>query len=165
MSGDLLLELARTACPSWDVEVVRSKSSKHTGRLARDAAASGVDAVLACGGDGTLNAVLNGVQQSGADVLLGIIPAGTADVWAREARVPRRDPTGALTVLETGREVRADLGLVQLRDVERRFLLMCGIGLDAAIVADVEQHDRLKDLAAQGAFAILGARVVAQFRP
>ena len=165
MDGDLLLELARTACPSWDVDLVVSKSSKHNVQLGRETAASGVDAVLACGGDGTLNAVLNGVRQSGADVILGTIPAGTANVWGREARIPRSDPAGALALLEGGRIVSADVGVAGLRGKDYRFLLMCSVGLDAAVVADVEEHDRLKDLLAQGAFAILGTRVLARFQP
>src|SRR6266513_2060535 len=53
--------------------------------LARDMVARGVDTVVACGGDGTVNEVLNGI--TGADVALGIIPLGTANDFARQAGI------------------------------------------------------------------------------
>lgn len=134
-------------------------------RLAAEAASAGAAAVVACGGDGTLNGVLNGLAAAGAsDVVVGVIPAGTANVWAREAHVPR-DPAGALRLLDEGQVMRTDLGQARLRGEERRFLLMCGVGIDAAVVAAVEARPALKRRAAQGAFAIAGAGVLASGRP
>ena len=55
-------------------------------RLARAAVANGADVVFACGGDGTINEVINGLALS--DVPLGILPGGTANILARELRLP-----------------------------------------------------------------------------
>jgi diacylglycerol kinase family enzyme len=70
----LSVELAPTARPEMAHE------------LAREAVAGGVDVVLACGGDGTINEVINGLALS--RVPLGILPGGTANILARELRLP-----------------------------------------------------------------------------
>ena len=54
--------------------------------IARQAAAQGIDAVIAMGGDGTINEVINGVV--GSDAVVGVIPAGTVNVLARETGIP-----------------------------------------------------------------------------
>lgn len=106
------------------------------GRLAREHIERGADLILAAGGDGTINEVAEGMVHS--RVPLGVLPAGTANVLAMETRmgarmervaerlgdyVARRISMGHLTV-EGGR-------------VQRHFLLMAGIGLDAHIVYHV----------------------------
>ena len=54
--------------------------------FAREAIEAGVDSIVACGGDGTVNEVLNGIE--GTAVALGIIPAGTANDFARQVGIP-----------------------------------------------------------------------------
>ena len=54
--------------------------------LAREAVAAGVDTVVACGGDGTVNEVLNGLD--GSDVPMGIVPIGTANDFAKQVGIP-----------------------------------------------------------------------------
>ncbi|MEX2032416.1 MAG: diacylglycerol kinase family protein, partial [Dehalococcoidia bacterium] len=153
-----LVEAARRSAPSWDVAVWETASAADAPDLAERAAREGAEAVLACGGDGTLNGVINGLRRPGCpDLVAGLVPAGTANVWAREAAIPF-DPARALGLLETGREVRVDLGVATVGGVQRRFLLMCGVGLDAAVVEAVERSPRLKRRLAQGAFLVAGAR-------
>src|SRR5690606_17784233 len=113
---------------AWEVEVRDSTPEHGVARLARDAASEGVEYVLACGGDGTLNEVVNGVVAAGRpQVVVGLLPAGTANVWATEVRIPR-DPTAALRLLEVGQVVSLDLGRLRTPAVDRRFLLMCSLG-------------------------------------
>lgn len=159
---------AALALPGWDVEVVETARGGDAARLASVATRAEVDAVVACGGDGTLNGVINGV----ASVLkgrrpgpaIGLIPAGTANVWATEARIPR-DPEHALALLESGIRVPLDLGVATLRGESRRFLLMCGVGLDAAVVGRVEARPRLKRRLGPLAFAGQGVATLARWRP
>src|SRR5690606_16615288 len=93
------------------------------------------------------------------------LPGGTANVWAREASVPR-DPVRALALLDEGRRVRVDVGVASIgAQPSRRFLLMCGIGLDAGAVREVEEHPRLKRLLRQAAFAWPAARAIAKAQP
>ena len=54
--------------------------------FAREAIEAGADTIVACGGDGTVNEVVNGIE--GTEVALGIIPAGTANDFARQVGIP-----------------------------------------------------------------------------
>lgn len=159
---------AALALPGWDVEVVETSRGGDATRFASVATRAEVDAVVACGGDGTLNGVINGVASAlngrRPGPAIGLIPAGTANVWAKEARIPR-DPEDALALLESGVRVSLDLGVATLRGESRRFLLMCGVGLDAAVVGRVEARPRLKRRLGPLAFAGQGVATLARWQP
>ena len=139
----------------WDVELVATAAPGEATRLARAAAARGLSAVVACGGDGTIHEVVNGL--AGSASALGVIPGGTANVWAKDARLPRR-PSEAVRVVDSGRCRRADLGLLEFEGQaqNRHFLLMAGVGLDAHIVARVPQDWKRRLGAAS--YLLAGAR-------
>ena len=106
--------------------------------------------MIAAGGDGTLNETLNGLVGSGT--ALAPLPIGTVNVWARELALPR-DIRALAELLPSLPRYRVDVG----RAGTRWFLLMAGIGFDAAVVAGLQAHDkrRLGMLAyAMRAFAI-----------
>jgi YegS/Rv2252/BmrU family lipid kinase len=106
--------------------------------IARRAAESGCDVVVACGGDGTVNEVANGL--AGSETALAVIRGGTANVWAKEIGVPR-DPLAAVRLLKEGRRRRVDLGVVESAAGESRFfLLMAGIGVDGHVVRRVPER-------------------------
>lgn len=151
--------------PSWETVVHVTPNSEGPRVLGKAAAESGAAVVFACGGDGTLNGVIEGVHAAGRrDVSVGLIPAGTANVWANEARIPN-DPMAAVLLAQDGRTVDVDLGRVRVGELERRFLLMCSFGLDAAVVRRVEERPLLKQRLAQGAFVVAGLGAVAFERP
>jgi diacylglycerol kinase (ATP) len=114
----------------WSVELCLTSAPGAATELAADAAANGVDCVVAVGGDGTLNEALNGV--AGTPTALALVPGGTANVWAREAGIPR-DPQAALRLLAEGEHRRIDAGRVN----GRYFLLMASAGLDSLVVASM----------------------------
>ena len=89
------------------------------------------DAVIAAGGDGTINEVANGLVSGRTP--LGIIPLGTANVLAHELDWPKR-PKAMAEALMTGTAPEIYPGLAN----GRRFLLMAGVGLDAWTVAAVK---------------------------
>lgn len=124
---------AALAADGWQVDLVSTDGAGHATALAREAAAAGAEAVFACGGDGTINEVLNGL--AGTPAALGVIRAGMGDVFAKEIGVPRR-PEGALRVLLSGRRERVDLGLIETAAGRRYFICMAGAGFDA----DVERR-------------------------
>ena len=66
----------------WQVDIAETQSGEHTIELAKQAAAEKKDAVFAVGGDGTIGNVVNGLVDS--DTALGVLPAGTANVWSIE---------------------------------------------------------------------------------
>jgi YegS/Rv2252/BmrU family lipid kinase len=101
-------------------------------RLARTAVESGVDLVISSGGDGTVTACAAGV--AGSDIPLGVLPAGTGNLFARNLGLPL-DLDAALGIALNGAERRVDVGVAN----ERPFLVMAGIGIDAAVLAGVSE--------------------------
>ena len=124
------LRAAIDGLTGWETSLETTAAPGHATELARVAAQRGLDAVVACGGDGTVHEVANGL--AGSPTALAVVPGGTANVWAKEARLPRR-PAAAVRLLAEGETRTIDLG----RAGDRYFLLMAGVGFDAAIVRRV----------------------------
>jgi YegS/Rv2252/BmrU family lipid kinase len=120
------------------VERLETQAKGDATRLAQQAAAEQFEVAVAVGGDGTINEVCNGL--AGTETALGVLPAGTANVYAADMGIPIWWPlnpsavNSAADVIVTGQCRRVDLGRVRLADgTQRYFLMWCGIGLDAAI--------------------------------
>jgi diacylglycerol kinase family enzyme len=134
--------LARALRSAVDVEIAETSHRGHAAALACRAMREGVELVVALGGDGTVNEVVQGLLTDGvhSDVpLLGVVPAGSTNVFARALDIPNDalDATAALLeCLEAGR--RRSIGLGKADD--RWFTFAAGLGLDAAVVAAVERH-------------------------
>jgi YegS/Rv2252/BmrU family lipid kinase len=105
------------------VEVHETTGPHEAGTVARERG-RGFDAVIAAGGDGTINEVVGGL--AGTDVPLGILPWGTGNVFAREMGLPVRVKP-LCKIIRKGRVARLDLGMAD----GRPFLLMASAGLDA----------------------------------
>lgn len=120
---------------------------QRAGELAAKAIDGGCDLILAAGGDGTINEIVNGM--AGSQVHFGILPAGTANVLANEIGFSNRPDHAARQLLHAV-PVRIALGaLDRCRDARRYFVLMAGVGLDARIVyeLDLDLKNRLGKLA------------------
>jgi len=109
-------------------------------RLATEAVAEGFDLIVAAGGDGTVNEVLNGIGDAPdgfARTRFGVLPLGTINVFAREIGMPLRIERAWETLLR-GRETRLDLPRVEfpVKGVRRRqyFIQLAGAGLDARAI-------------------------------
>lgn len=115
-----------------DVVEATGASAAETSAQARAAIADGVDAVLVCGGDGTVNL---GVQLvAGTDVPLGIIPVGTGDDNARTLQIPLNDVAKAVDVIAAGHVRTVDLGHVTAADgTGRWFLGVMSSGFDSLV--------------------------------
>lgn len=98
------------------------------GDLARKAVSGGARVVVAAGGDGTVNEVVNGIAGSGA--VLGLLPVGTMNVFAMELGVPGNDLSKAWSVITAGHVRRVDLA----RANGECFAQLGGVGLDAEVV-------------------------------
>src|SRR5215211_6709752 len=82
--------------------------TKHRGdatALAADAARKGAKLIIACGGDGTISEVANGILSSGKDAELGILPSGTGGDFRRSLEIPSASRAAA-RVLREGKTVR-----------------------------------------------------------
>ena len=91
---------------------------------------AGFAALAATGGDGTVNEVLNGLPADGAPAL-AMLPSRTANVFAKELRLPR-GAQGLARILRDGREISWDLGVDRISG--RKFLLFASAGYDAHVV-------------------------------
>ena len=124
----------------------------HATRLAQGAAATGTDAVVVLGGDGTLNEAANGL--AGTPCALGVLPGGSTNVFARTIGMTN-DP------IEATGELLAALGdgpggirAISVGNVNgRQFLFHVGVGFDAAVVAQVERRSALKRFLGHAFFA------------
>lgn len=127
----------------WRAEAAETQSGDHTIELARQAAAENKDAVFAVGGDGTIGNVVNGLV--GSETALGVLPAGTANVWSLELGlrpfawtrpwVLRKNAS----ILANAPCHRVDVGLCN----QFSFMMWAGIGLDALAIQALEPRIRL----------------------
>ena len=129
-----------------DLDVADTLRRGHAQDLARQARRDGVDHVLVLGGDGTVNEVVNGLLADGPghDVpVLGAIPGGSANVFARGVGLPD-DPieaTGAvIEAIEHKRTRTIGLGTATWAGATRWFLCNAGLGVDAEIIEDMERQ-------------------------
>jgi YegS/Rv2252/BmrU family lipid kinase len=119
----------------WQVQLQPTSGPGDGTRLARAAAEAGYDVVVAAGGDGTVNEVVNGLV--GTPTALAALPIGTVNVWVRELGLPLQ-PVAAAEALLRAQVRTIDVG----RAGERYFLLMAGIGFDAEVTAVVRAEEK-----------------------
>ncbi len=143
--ASLLREAGRT------VTVLPTLHPNHATELAREAVAQGCDLVIAHGGDGTVNEVLQTLV--GTDAVLGFWPGGTANVLAAELDFPFRVGDVVDRIL-AGNVRTVTVGKAN----DRYFLLMAGVGLDAAVVGTVDPV--LKRRLGKGAFAVSALKFI-----
>jgi YegS/Rv2252/BmrU family lipid kinase len=146
-----VLSVARAA--GWQIDTVATDGAGAATALARDAAQARIDVVVVHGGDGTVNEAINGL--AGTRTALAVLRGGTANVWAKETHCAK-DPVASMRGVVSGVRRRVDVG----RANGRYFLLMAGIGLDAAIVARMNPAWKRR----LGALAYIVAGVAATFR-
>ena len=111
-------------------------------RLSEEAIDEGQSAVFVIGGDGSVGTIA--ASLSGSDTALGVLPAGTANVWAKELGLRGVDwfHRQALDRAAAGL-AEPDVRLIDVGEINgRKFLLWGGVGLDAAVVSRVEPRER-----------------------
>ncbi|MFI2754018.1 diacylglycerol/lipid kinase family protein [Cellulomonas sp. P22] len=144
---------------------------------AREAVRRGADVVVAVGGDGTVRAVAEGLV--GTDVAMGLVPLGTGNLLARNLDLPVGDAIAALGIALTGSDRRIDVGWLRVLQPdgenmdevahaaaepseanrsagEHIFLVIAGVGFDAAMIADTD--DGLKARVGWIAYFVSGIR-------
>ncbi len=135
---------------------------------ARDALAAGADVVVAVGGDGTVRAVAEAMAGSGK--AMGILPRGTGNLLARNLDISTTSVDDALATVLSGHDRHVDVGRLRVdefaeepvpgtegaRDVDHLFLVIAGLGFDAAMVADADPA--LKSRVGWMAYFVAGVR-------
>lgn len=127
---------------SWEVRLERTQGPDHIRTLAEKAVEDGLEAIFVAGGDGSINQAIKGLL--GSDTALGVLPAGTANVWAQEIGLPILTWTN-WTALENSAKLLVD-GRIHTVDVGvcmgNPYLLWAGVGLDAFVVNHIEPRTR-----------------------
>ena len=137
-------------------------------RLAAEAVRAGFENIIAAGGDGTLNEVLNGIGDAkGFDrVRLGVLPLGTVNVFAKELRLPT-DFAGAWRVIQRGHEQLIDVPwaehLIGGWPQRRYFAQLAGAGLDSRAVELVDW--KLKKRLGSLAYVVAGFKALGEILP
>ena len=138
-------------------------------RFASASVQEGFDTIIAAGGDGTLNEVLNGIGDAPdgfARVRLGILPLGTINVFARELKIPTQ-PEAAWQILRRGNEMTVDLPRVEFTVAGKRqityFAQLAGAGLDARAIQLVSWS--LKKKIGPLAYVVAGLRALRENHP
>ena len=131
--------------PLW-FEVNKSRKAP---KCAREAIEKGADRVLVWGGDGMVQHCIDAVAGSGATI--GILPAGTANLFATSLDIPR-DLAAALDIALHGTVRRLDVGVIN----DERFAVMAGTGFDAEMIKEADRG--LKDRVGRAAYVWTGAR-------
>jgi YegS/Rv2252/BmrU family lipid kinase len=119
--------------PAW-FEVPKSKKAP---KLARKALEEGAELILVWGGDGMVQRCIDALAGSG--VALGIIPAGTANLLARNLGIPH-DLGAALEIALGGRSRKLDTGIVN----GEHFAVMAGAGFDARMIDDADRGSKAR---------------------
>ncbi len=128
----------------WQAPVWHETTVADTGRsMAEAAAADGADLVIVCGGDGTVRTVC--AELAGTGIPVGVVPAGTGNLLARNLELPLY-LRGAVDVALNGQDRAIDLVKVSGDGIgeEEHFLVMAGMGLDAAIMEGANEQIKAK---------------------
>jgi|Tabmets5t2r1_1033131.scaffolds.fasta_scaffold03612_5 diacylglycerol kinase family enzyme len=154
-SGRQRDRVAAALAAAHKVEVFQTTHPGQATALTRQAVAGGAEVAAVLGGDGTVNEVVNGLGDEA--VLLGLLGGGRANVLARGLGLPAdpdRSAARLLELLEAGEHRKLTLGTAD----GRRFALNAGLGLDGAIVREVERRQRAKQLYGDRAYVAAGLK-------
>jgi YegS/Rv2252/BmrU family lipid kinase len=111
-------------------------ATSHSGEaevLARHAAEEGYEKIVAAGGDGTVNEIVNGI--AGKNVSLGLLPLGTMNVFATELGLPANDLSRCWQIIQENRTRPVDLASAN----GKHFVQLAGVGLDAQAVKETSR--------------------------
>ena len=148
----------------YKVEVLFTEKKGHAESLAREAIKELPSLIIAAGGDGTFNEVINGI--AGSEIPMAILPLGTTNVLAKEIGIPE-DVKGAMEIAVTGTTKTISLGKIAITRpsslVSRYFVLMAGIGFDGEAVFGI--NETFKKISGKGAYIYSGIKVLSGFNP
>jgi YegS/Rv2252/BmrU family lipid kinase len=186
--------LAVLSAAGWKTAIALKEYGGHSMALAKQASKDNSDLVIAYGGDGTLNQVVNGVMHNKKqNAVVGVIPGGTANLWAGDIGVPS-DPVQASLSLLNSNVHKVDIGHIEIQEISfpsatdeqpsidqranrkksksasqvdknirDKFLLMAGLGFDATVMNNVSTS--LKDQIGALAVGLSAAKKLPEQHP
>lgn len=142
------------------VSEISGGSAEESLDLARRAVEEGADALIACGGDGTVHLALQAVVNT--DVPLGIIPVGTGDDNARTLQLPLNDASAAADTIADWNVRTIDTGYVEAGGISRHFLGVMSVGFDSQCN---ERANRMKWPSGQARYNLAILATLSVFKP
>lgn len=130
---------------------------------AKRAAEAGFDLIVAAGGDGTLNEVVNGIADLSHRPKLGIIPAGTTNDYARALKIPRNNILDAARVIAKGKTVKMDIGQTTNNKQTQYFINIAAGGYLTELTYAVPT--KLKSVLGYLAYLVKGAEMLPRVKP
>lgn len=126
----------------WQVESLPSQSGAHLTELARQAASKGMDAFIVAGGDGSVNCAAKGLKDSAT--ALGVLPAGTSNVWAKEIGLPTPQLPYYDTLEDSARLLcQGEVSVIDTGTCNGTFFVQwAGIGLSGKVIRRMEPSQR-----------------------
>lgn len=155
---DMATVLEQLEIAGYETSAHATTGEGNATKAARKAAQSGFDAIIAVGGDGTINEVINGICEQDYRPKLGIIPAGTTNDFARALGIPR-NIKGALTVITAGKTMPIDIGKVN----NHYFVNIAGGGELTEVSYEVPS--KLKTVLGQLAYFMKGVEMLPFIKP
>jgi YegS/Rv2252/BmrU family lipid kinase len=134
LAADTLQILDRHLADQYDVYETTGDPSENITEVTRDALARGYDTIVAVGGDGTVSEVAAALV--GTDVPMGVVPGGTANVFAQELGIPLDVDAACALIVGEHSTMRVDAMEVD----GRCFVLQIGIGLDSLMIRDTDRR-------------------------
>lgn len=123
------------------------------------AAKAGFDLIIAAGGDGTINEVVNGIAPLEQRPMMAVIPAGTTNDYARALHIPREDPLAAARVILKGRAAKMDIG----QSNDSYFINIAAGGSLSELTYSVPS--KLKSMYGYLAYVVKGAEMLTSIKP
>lgn len=119
----------------------------HAVELVKENAAEGYRKIIAVGGDGTINEIVNGIYAFSPNKVneftVGVIPIGTGNDWCKMFGIPN-DYNEALQVIEKGNSIMQDVGYVEYKEddkaIQRYFVNVAGLGFDAIVLKKANEE-------------------------
>lgn len=138
----VILELIAHCRSKWDSDftLIESIREKHLITIANDYA-SKVDVVIAIGGDGTLNEIINGFIDSGVEKLptVAVIPHGTGNDFFQSAGFNSYDINRLMNAISQNNTISCDVGVIHTNEETRYFMNVADIGFGGAVVLSLNQ--------------------------
>ena len=155
-------EILRSSGCEVDIFLTSKKGDAED--FARKISGEGGSTIIAAGGDGTINEVINGIAHT--ETALAVLPMGTTNVLAKELGIPE-NVEGAINAFLKGKAHSASLGKIAFSRhasrVTRYFSLMAGIGFDGEAVYNFRQS--LKKFSGKGAYIVGGLKTLLKYSP
>jgi diacylglycerol kinase (ATP) len=126
----------------YDAEILATRAAGTAATQALEAVAAGTDTILACGGDGTVNEIMQALV--GTDAALGVLPQGTANALAADLGIPA-NPKRALKILLNALPTRIPVGHITYKAMDggtasRYFTVAAGVGADGKFFSTLDSR-------------------------